>query len=449
MHLFWKSKKPHARAVVLGLDGMPHSLTQRLMDEGRMPNLSALMAKGSLMPMTSVAPTVSSTAWASIVTGCNPGKHHIYGFIDRTPGTYEMFIPNSRHLNAKTWVELFSGWGKRVFSMGVPTTYPPRAVNGILISGFLAPDLKKATYPLHIARELEAMGYLIDIDAWQARENREKFLDEVFLALNRRCEAMFKYFAQERWDLFVAHFMDTDRLHHFLWGDVERGHAASVDWFYRFYARVDEMIGELVGRLDDETVLMIMSDHGFCTLKKEVHLNYWLRQAGWLSFASPNPRQLRDLAPQTRCYSLLPGRFYVRVRGRELNGCVQPGAEYEAVRRDVAAGLMEMRDPETGEPAIARVAMREELFQGPMLDSAPDMMAIPARGYDLKGGFEKQVLFERSPVNGTHTLDDAMWYINRPGFSCEDASVMDVMPTLLGLLGHEAPTEVDGRQLGN
>ena len=91
--------------------------------------------------------------------------------------------------------------------MGVPTTFPPRKVNGILISGFLSPDLKRATYPPAIASELESLGYLIDIDAWQARKNRQKFLDEIFLALNRRAEAMFKYYAQESWDLFVAHFM--------------------------------------------------------------------------------------------------------------------------------------------------------------------------------------------------------------------------------------------------
>ena len=447
MHLFRKQKKGKQRAVVIGLDGMPHSLAMQLMDGGYMPNLKGLMASGSFLKMDSVLPTVSSTAWASIVTGCLPGKHRIFGFVDRVPSNYEMFIPTSRQLASKTWVEHFSGLGKRVFSMGVPTTYPPKAVNGILISGFLAPDLKRATYPLHIANELAAMGYLIDIDAWQARENRDAFLDEIFTALDKRCEAMFKYFAQERWDLFVTHFMDTDRLHHFLWGEVEKGQTKFVDWFHRFYQRVDQMLGQLVARLDDDVVLMILSDHGFCTLKREVHLNYWLRQVGLLSFANETPRQLRDLAPQARCYSLLPGRFYVRVRGRDYQGCVQPGAEYETVRKDLAAGLMAIRDPETGERVIDQVLMREEIFGGDVMDSAPDLIAKPAVGYDLKGGFEKQVLIEPSPVSGTHTFDNAMWYMNHVGVSCEDATVVDVLPTLYGLLGLDLPGEVDGRCL--
>ena len=447
MHLFRKKNQGKQRAVVIGLDGMPHSLATRLMAEGYMPNFKALMDSGSMLKMDSVLPTVSSTAWASIVTGCLPGKHRIFGFVDRVPSTYEMFIPTSRQMESMTWAEHFSRLGKRVFSMGVPTTFPPKAVNGILVSGFLAPDLKRATYPLYIADELAAMGYLIDIDAWQARENRDAFLDEIFLALEKRCEAMFKYFAQEKWDLFVTHFMDTDRLHHFVWGEVEKGQPKFVDWFHRFYRRVDQMIGELVARLDEDVALMIMSDHGFCSLKRDVHLNYWLRQMGLLEFATETPRQLRDLAPQSKCYSLLPGRFYVRVKGRDLNGCVQPGAEYEKVRQDVAAGLMAIRDPETGESVIDKVFMREEIFGGDVMDSAPDLIAKPAEGYDLKGGFEKQVLLEPSPVSGTHTFDNAMWYLNEKNVSCDDATVVDVLPTLYGVLGLDLPGEVDGRCL--
>ena len=157
-NFFRRNKTKFSRVVVLGLDGMPHSLLQHLIAEGVMPNFQQLIVQGSLMSMTSVIPTVSSTAWASIATGCNPGKHGIFGFIDRVPQTYEMFIPSSRTLRGKTWVDLFSNMGQRVFSMGVPTTFPPRKVNGILISGFLAPDLKRATYPPSIASELGIYG---------------------------------------------------------------------------------------------------------------------------------------------------------------------------------------------------------------------------------------------------------------------------------------------------
>ena len=106
---------------------------------------------------------------------------------------------------------------------------------------------------------------------------------------------------------------------------------------------------------------------------------------------------------------------------------------------------MEIRDPETGGRVIERVLMREEAFSGEDLDTAPDFMAVPAKGYDLKGGFEKQILLEPSPVNGTHTLDDALWFVNVPNMVRANANVVDVLPTLMDLLGLDAPQSVDGR----
>jgi predicted AlkP superfamily phosphohydrolase/phosphomutase len=123
---------------------------------------------------------------------------------------------------------------------------------------------------------------------------------------------------------------------------------------------------------------------------------------------------------------------------------VAPGSEYEAVRRDVAAALLEIRDPETGGQVVQKVLMREEVYSGSACDAAPDFVAMPAEGYDLKGGFEKDVLLERGPVNGTHTFEDAMFYVNRRCEESSDLSVIDVMPTLLEEMGIEVPEALDG-----
>ncbi len=435
------------RAMIIGLDGTPCSLIHRLVSDGLMPNFADLLQAGTLADMESVLPTVSSVAWASLVTGCNPGKHNIYGFIDRVPQTHEMYIPTSGTMRARPWTEIFSGMGRRVFSMGVPTTYPPKPVNGIQISGFLAPDLNRATYPPEVARRLSEMGYRIDIDAWLARRDTEKFLDDVFQAMERRFDAMFEFLDQEPWDLFVAHVLETDRLHHFLWGLVEDGSEAYLPWFNRFYARVDRAIGEVANRFDDDVLMMIVSDHGFCKLKYEVHLNYWLRQAGYLRFPGKTANGLRDLGPDTRCYSLLPGRIYLSLRGRERGGCVAPGAEYESLRQDIADGLMELRNPVTGERVIRRIFRREELYTGDASDLAPDLVAMPVEGYDLKGGFDKEELMARGPVNGTHTFSDAMFFLNRKVDVLQDVRVIDVLPTLFDAIGLEIPRGVDGRSV--
>ena len=411
-----------------------------------MPNLAALIGQGVMVPMRLVLPTVSSVAWTSIVTGCNPGKHNIFGFIDRVPLTHEMFIPTSRHILAKTWVDDFSEQGKRVYSIGVPATFPPKEVNGVLISGFLAPSLKGATYPPYLEKELAQAGYVIDIDAWQARVDRESFLDELFNAFDKRCETMFRFLGQEPWDLFVAHIMDTDRLHHFLWSYFEENDETYAPWFYRFYDRVDKMIGDLVNRVPKDVALFVLSDHGFCTLKKEVHVNHWLKQSGYLELATPQPKGLLDFAPTTRAYSLLPGRIYLSVRGREYNGTIEPGSEYESLRNEIADGLRNLRDDETGEAVVERVFMREELFAGGAFETSPDIIVMPARGYDLKGGFEKDVLFERSPVCGTHTYDDAVFFVRGSELDASGRmQVVDVLPTVYDKLGIDPPPNIDGR----
>ncbi len=297
-----------------------------------------------------------------------------------------------------------------------------------------------------LAKELERAGYVIDIDAWQARVNRGAFLDELFNAFDRRCETMFRFLGQEPWDLFVAHFMDTDRLHHFMWAYYEEDNETYAPLFYRFYDRVDQMIGNLVDRIPRDVALFVMSDHGFCSLKKEVHLDFWLKEAGYLKLTSPQPKGLRDLAPSTRCYSLLPGRFYLSVRGREYNGNVAPGAEYESLREEIAAGLRSLRDDEKGDLVMERVFMREELFSGRVFETSPDIVAMPARGYDLKDGFDKDVLFEHSPVCGTHTSDDAIFFARDSELDeTGNMQVVDVLSTVYDKLDMIPPPGIDGR----
>jgi predicted AlkP superfamily phosphohydrolase/phosphomutase len=145
------------RVVFIGLDGTPYTFMRRLIDEGRLPNAARLEQKGSLLRMDSMWPWVSSVAWSSMMTGVNPGKHNIYGFIDRDPATYKQFIPTSRNMKARTLWEVLGDAGKRVIVVNVPVTYPPRQVNGILVGGFLSPSLEKAVYPASYGQTLKSL----------------------------------------------------------------------------------------------------------------------------------------------------------------------------------------------------------------------------------------------------------------------------------------------------
>jgi predicted AlkP superfamily phosphohydrolase/phosphomutase len=445
--LFDRRKGKGRKVVVLGPDGTPLSLIRRLIDRGELPNFARVFQEGGVRPMTSAIPAVSSVAWSSFMTGKNPGKHGIYGFLDRRPNTYDTYIPNSGTMRSETLWEILSRHGKRVVVMNVPVTYPPRQVNGVLVCGFLGPKLEKGTYPSHIGELLKNMGYRLDVDPWQAREDKDKFLEDLYYTLGKREEAIFHFMETEDWDFLMLQIMETDRLHHFLWEEMETNDPKYAPAFLKLYHKIDALLGRLHDCLDEDTTLFVMSDHGFTLMNKEVYINRWLEDHGWLSFTEQPPDSLSDIHPDSRAYSMDPGRIFVNLRGREPQGSVELGKEYEAVRSELIDSLSALSDPEIGEPMIERVYRREEIYSGACYDQAPDLVAMPHRGYDLKGSIKKEVLTDRGVINGAHTYDDAMLYVQGHELRKDEVAIVDVMPTILHLMGVPVPEDVDGEVL--
>ncbi len=452
MGLFAKLRKEKPQRVVLiGLDGTPYTFMQRLIQEGRAPNAARLAKQGSLLRMDSTWPWVSSVAWSSMMTGVNPAKHNIFGFIDRDPATYKQFIPTSRHMKAQTLWEVLGDAGKRVIVVNVPVTYPPRQVNGILVSGFLSPSLDKAVFPPSFLPTLNSLGYIVDADPWKARESKDLALREINAALDGRIRTLFHLVESEDWDYLHVHVMETDRLHHFLWQQMEEGHPTYAPAFYDFYQRIDDMLGRLATKLDEHTTLMWMADHGFCTIKKEVYVNRWLMDNGWLKLRNVPPdrkKGLDEIDPSSVAYSLDPGRVVIRVRGREKEGSVAPGAEYRALRDEIAAAALALRDPDSGDPIFQAVFPREDLYHGPYLEQAADLILAPHDGYDPKGPLYKETLtYKGDELVGMHTYDDAMLYVGGRTIPPARFSVLNVMPTILDLMQVPHPPGLDGVSL--
>jgi predicted AlkP superfamily phosphohydrolase/phosphomutase len=446
-----RKEQRRKRVVFIGLDGTPFTFMQRLIAEGRAPNTARLVQQGSLLRMDSVWPWVSSVAWSTMMTGVNPAKHNIFGFIDRDPKTYKQFIPTARNMQAKTLWEMLSEAGKRVIVVNVPVTYPPRPVNGILVGCFLSPSLEKAVYPPTYLPTLQRLGYIVDADPWKMRESKETALQVISAALDARIRTLFHLLEHEEWDYLHVHVMETDRLHHFLWQQMDEQDPIYAPAFYAFYRRIDEMLGQLAAKLDEDTTLLWMSDHGFCTIKKEVYVNRWLMDEGWLKLRTIPPdrtKGLDEIDPSSVAYSLDPGRVVIRVRGREKEGCVSPGAEYEALRSQIAAAALELRDPGSGEPIFQAVYRREELYHGPYLEQAADLILAPYDGYDPKGTLYKDTLtYKGDELVGMHTFDDAMLYLGGNKVTPSRFSVLNVLPTILALMELPQPPGLDGQSL--
>jgi predicted AlkP superfamily phosphohydrolase/phosphomutase len=400
--------------------------------------------------MRSVIPTVSSVAWSSYMTGVNPAKHNVFGFVDRNPDPFQLVIPTTAQLQRETLWETLSRAGKRVVVINVPMSYPPRPVNGVMVGCFLSPSLDKAVYPPSLVPELREMGYCIDVDAWKARVDREAFMADLDRALDARFRAAFRLMEGEPWEFFQLHVMETDRINHFLWGAWADADPVWAPRFLEYYRKIDRWVGELVGRLHGglkagETRLLVLSDHGFCKTDKELYVNQWLEAAGYLRFPRGEERKLPRFLPETRAYSLIPGRLFVNLQGREERGSVAPGRDYEALRDRLMGELSALRDPENGRPMVRAVHRREAIYSGPYLERAADLILEPQDGYDPKANVDKAVLAAGGDIHGMHTLEDAFLLAYPGALPPRDWEIVDVFPGILAMLGVEAPPGLDGR----
>lgn len=442
MSLFRSSGPP--RLFILGLDGSPLPLLQRLMNAGDLPNLARVFETGSAVQMNSSLPDVSAVAWTSINTGKNPAKHGIYGFYDRKPGTNAIEVMTARHVRAKTVWELASDAGRRAVAVNVPLSFPPQQINGVVVSDFLAPDLKKAVYPTSVLPKLEELGYRIDTDPRVARQSLDAFIDDFKITADRRAEAVQWLMDTEPWQMFMVVFMETDRLHHFMWQYMDDDDPNYGPKFVDAYRQIDRLAGQIVSRLREDDQLIILSDHGFTTLHKEVYLNVWLEQEGYLSFLPGKEKDLAAMDPSSRAYSLDPGRIYVTLAGRMPNGSV-PENQYEDLVEELATRMSGLRDPQTGAPMVQEVYRADEIYQGPYRDRAPDLLVMPPDGYDIKGTFDASSLTGKGPLVGMHKYDNATFFVRGRGFTVEHASVRDVLPTACALAELDCPPDVDGR----
>lgn len=437
---FWRSKKK--RVAVMGLDGVPYELVRDLIEMGELPHFKKLLGEGSMLSMRSTIPCVSSVAWTTYATGKNPGKHGIFGFVDRRPDSLEIFIPTSKDVKARTLWEDLSERRKRVLVINVPLTYPPKAVSGILVGCFLCTQIDRVAYPPEVSQWLKERDYRIDVDSWEARRSKEAFIEHLHEALRKRVEVGLELYGREKWDFFQLHVMETDRMNHFLWDGWADPRSPNREEFLRFYRAIDWAVGEFEKAVGPDSELVLLSDHGFTLLKKEVNLNFWLREKGWLK-SDPTKKKAMEEDRDSQVYSLIPGRFYLKKSEETMRG----GKGERGFEPQLMNALQDLCDPETGEKPIAHIYRRDELYEGPYRKDGPDYVAVPREGYDLKGGYGSTGLLVSSEMTGMHTEDNAFVYVRGHRFVRQETHLVDLYPTLLDLLDLSSAEDLDGKSL--
>lgn len=431
-------KKNRNRALVVGLDGVPFSMLQDLIKRGIIPNMASIFGDGYFGKMEVCLPEISSISWSSFMTGAQSGDHNIYGFIDLEPGTYKMFFPNYQHIKAPTiWDEL-SAKGKKTVVINMPATYPARDINGGMVSGFVAVDINKAVYPTNFIPKLNEMGYRIDIDLVKARNDHDLLFRELDATLAARARAVDHFWQEIDWDLFVVVITGTDRLMHFLWDAYEDPSHKYHQAFLEYFWKVDEFVGKLHDKFEgmdrsnnDENHFLMVSDHGFTKIETEVYLNRWLQENGYLKFQKEQPETIMDIGPGSTAFVIDPSRVYINLKDKYPLGTIKK-SDYEQVRQELKEGF-EALTFSNGKKIMKNVFFKEELYQGPYFDKAPDLILLSNHGYDLKGIVSKKQVFGRTSLKGMHTQEDAFFYSSND-VKCN--TIFDAKDVILsGILG--------------
>ena len=510
---------------MIGLDGATFDVLNPLFEAGKCPVLNRLVREGAHAHLNSTTPPMTLPSWSSFLTGCNPGRHGIYDFTRRIPGTYRLELTNSTHRSVPTIHRVLSDRGLRTACLAMPTTYPPEKLDGVVISGFDSPIATsidgRFCHPPELYREIQSrfggMAFAdfqeLNIDeAWHASA-----LESMLAEIGRKEAIAGWMLEQERWELFTLLFGESDTVSHHFWMFREAGGPrfqdvpGLVDAIDRVYEALDAALGRLLERAQAD-VVCVASDHGFGgSGDVALYLNRFLEERGWLHFqkhTAPakghgSSTHVLDRARQAALRYLptsaqqglvraLPGRWigavesasrwgdvdfsrtrafsdemnyaatiHLNVEGRDPLGCVRDRDEaVEELTADLLGWEIE------GERVVEKVWKREELYEGPCLDLAPDMVLE----LGLRDGFSYTVLpsgrarpgqtwrrFEPEEhvggkglgMNGSHRQHGVL-ILNgrgiRSGVQVE-AGMPDCAPTLLALLGQPIPEHCDGRVL--
>jgi predicted AlkP superfamily phosphohydrolase/phosphomutase len=423
MKLFSKKMK---KALIIGIDGVPYSLLNTYLQKDVMPNLKKILSQGlTLHQMNASIPDISSVSWTSFNTGVNPGEHGIYGFTDLKPDSYSLYFPNSKDIKAPTFWEILGKTNQKTSTLSqkyynkiihpyrsvifnVPHTYPALPMNGILISGFVAIDLKKATFPDSAYPFLHSINYLIDVEAEKAKEDKTEFIKSLFECFEIREKAISHFFAEEPWDLFVACITETDRLHHFFFDASYDKENTYHESFLHFYIKLDKFIKYLydkfIERDSGKGFFMILSDHGFAPVKKEVYINKFLEEKGFLVLKNEGNFYER-IENKTKAFNLDPCRIYIHGTDSYPRGTVRK-EERAALLEEIKKALRMLKG-ENGDEVVDKIFEKEEIYHGPHTHLAPDLVCLPKDGYDLKGSLEKKEIFGYNIFKGMHTWHDA------------------------------------------
>jgi predicted AlkP superfamily phosphohydrolase/phosphomutase len=501
------------RVLVIALAEATFELLLPLAKAGKLPTFSRLMSGGAWGHLQSQMPMVTPQICGTVVTGRSPGQHGLLDFFQRGPdGRFRE--TNGTDLKAPPIWRMLSQQGFRCAILNVPFTYPPEKINGFVIAGEDAPGAHPSiAYPPELFKKVtEQFGPYPLKDTFPGGRERSDYLTVISDDARRQSEIFAHLLKSNEWDFALTFFSHTAMVQHYFWADHASGDAANPfrGVIESAYTALDSAVDRLCQAAGDGATVFVISDAGAGPLRSGVNINQFLEQQGFLKqkvrsksgagSSSGQPgliEKLRQTAQgllrresfkslyfavnhymhplklwvqsqlsgrnidwsQTQAYSRGQwGYIYVNLKGRDPKGIVSPGAEYEKVRSRIIDAFSTLVDPATGDRAATRVWRREEIYEGPWVDWAPDLvidwrdgayMPNEASRSDSVFG-PRQREYMSWPTTGSHRLNGILIAAGpgiAPGIEVNGARIIDLVPTWLSIFGQRIPRELEGKTI--
>ena len=485
------------KIVVIGIDGVELDLLHQWTQEGALPNFQTLLKKGISGKMKSTMPPITPCAWPSLFTGKNPGKHGQFDFFTLDEKK-ELRINWGEYRTEKTLWRILSDHGKKCCVMNVPFTYPPEAVNGILISGFMTPDMNsRFAYPPSVKKEILEVFPDFRLAEESRFTNRaadkKRYLTDIVELTRLQGKVAAYLYKKDVWDFFMVAFMGADHVQHHYWKYMDKTHpdyeedVRFEDAILKVYCELDRIVGTFIDSITDDTMLFVVSDHGFGTYEKDVNVNKVLKDTGYLTLKSTVDVALKSAAlfwgiETSRIIKLLLKMGLVGLskkhpekrRGKTLDKisftwkdidwektkaysfgyygtiyiCNQDN--YEEIRKSIAETLYTLKDH--GDAVVDDMFFKENIYHGAKLEICPDIV-FPMKNFSYAASnmfvFPSRKLFSspKTLQSGGHRLGATFIVFTRnmdKGEKIEGVEIIDVAPTILALLGVEPPPDMDG-----
>jgi len=453
------------KVCVLGLDCVPPDLVFGKW-KNDLPILRRLMERGIYGPLESTVPPITIPAWTSMVTSKNPGRLGLYGMRNRQDHSYEnMIFANSLLVKEDTLWDILSRKGKKVTLIGIPQTYPPKPVNGHMITCFLTPDTNSNyTYPESLKEEIQSWvgEYLLDVDNFRTEE-KDKLLEQIYEMTAKQFQVALHLVREKGWDFFMMVVMGTDRIHHGFWRFHDPRHARYEpgsryeNAIRDYYIYVDQRVGELLSSIDSETTILVVSDHGAKAMVGGVCVNEWLMQKGYLHLREKPAGVVpfgKAMVDWNRTKAWGEGGYYSRiflnVKGREPQGVIE-SSDYGPIREEIGEGLEAIADDQ-GVNIGTKVFKPEEVYSETRR-IPPDLIVYFGNlSWRSVGsiGLGSVLTFENDtgPDDANHDTHGIFMMAGpnvRKAGRQEGMRILDVAPTVLNLMDVEIPGDMEGK----